>query len=209
MTPALDWDAACARFLANRSGPDWHRYEQRDGLVARRAFAQASDRALAVLAPMLEDPERRPFVAYLLVHGHRVPRSLADTVIRVALRDPRVGPTLIRAYATARGTPAALSVLLDELEHGVDKLGAVARLYDADATWRPGPAAEPNDDEAWQALLRRKGRLLLAVHASTTDIRLRAAIWRELSLRPPHTYGDELRPLIERAFEIAARDGMT
>jgi hypothetical protein len=87
----FDWVAAADKWAeANWSddGQERDRVFRDEAPAWNQRYCQTKDRALAVLASMLEHPRRKWFVAFLAGRGNRLPRSLQEPMLRAGISEP-------------------------------------------------------------------------------------------------------------------------
>jgi hypothetical protein len=201
----VDWVVAADAWAAaywSDDGRDRDRVFRDEAPAWIARYCRTKDGELAVLAPMLEHPRRKWFVAFLAGRGNRLPRSLHEPMLRAGISEPNPSANrgLIEPCVAAWGAATGIGRLLDEVEHGADPAGAVQALY-----WAWGAAKPANEDErtALSALRLRERRLLIETFVHRTDVDLRRRIIPHLQLRDLSRDAEDLRALANEAITIA------
>ncbi len=163
---------------------------------ARKRVAKNTPEDWQWLISSLDDSKRKWFVAEVFRY-QKLPKRLFVPMLRAGIleRDPSYNRLFIDPCVHGFGATRVCSALLKYLEHGSneEKAGAASALFWA---WRPKPGEDMSD------LQGRVRDNLLREFVYNEDLEVRRRIIPQLNLEPHH-YPGELRPLVQRAIEIA------
>ncbi len=163
---------------------------------ARKRVAKNTSEDWQWLISSLDDSERKWFVAEVF-RFQQLPKRLFVPMLRAGIleRDPSHNRLFIDPCVHGYGAARVCHALLKYLEHGSneEKAGAASALHWA---WRPKPGDDMSD-------LQGRVRVnMLREFVYNEDLQVRRRIIPQLDLKPHH-YPGELRPLVQRAIEIA------
>ncbi len=188
------WDELYARWFA---GGDRLGVHYRVIKVARKRVRDNSPGDWRWLRDGLSDPDKKYFIAEVF-RFQPVAKRLVPAMIRAGVleRDPSFNRYFIEPCVRSFGAESVLHELLRYLESGTDeeKGGAASALY-----WAAGRSEETPQVSR---LLWRIQEQMLREFVANPNLYVRRRLIPMLSLKPER-YGEELRPLIGRAVEIA------
>jgi hypothetical protein len=183
---------------------------------ARRNLQRPADSDWEWLVNALQDDRQKWFVAAIF-EGYPVPRRLFAPLLKAAVDEvnPSFNRQFVEPCVKSFGHRAVNEFLLNIVERDNDAeiAGAVSALYWANMQIRFAgnvpkltlQYATPESREAFLALndvWQRKRESLLRVFVNNDDVTVRRQIIPSLNL-DECDYPDELKPLVERAIEIA------